>query len=185
MSVTSFKTKFTILSVVSLISFGGLTSFVPSITPPIAFATQVKTSSIKLNENQAVEKFNQKFPNTDINKISLKVINSKYQYKISGFNSKRSYVAKIDAKTGNVTSAVSEKGSNSDSKGSLDLTKTIRRTEANHIAEKAVKNSKGIKWQLESKDDTVIWKVTVRKGSQKSIVKINALDKKVISINKI
>lgn len=184
MSATSFKTKFTIILAVSFISLGGFASFTTIISPPTAFATQVKTTSIKLNENQAVEKFNQKFPNTNINKISLKVINGKYQYKISGFNSKRTYVAKIDAKTGKVISAVSEKGRNSENKGSLDLTKTIRRTEANHIAEKVVKNSKGIKWQLESRDDTVIWKVTVRKNSQKSIVKINALDKKIISVNK-
>lgn len=148
---------------------------------PIAQAAQ----TIKLNEKQAVAKFKQKYAKAKISEISLEKHHNRYQYEISGFDSQKEYSAKIDAQTGKLsaakTDAKTEKLDADDHETAIKLNQVISRQKANQLAEKAAKSGQGREWTLETDHGQTIWQVDVVDGHQKTEVKINAVNKKVIS----
>lgn len=141
---------------------------------PIAQAAQ----TIKLNEKQAVAKFKQKYAKAKISEISLEKHHNRYQYEISGFDSQKEYSAKIDAQTGKLSAA---KIDADDHETAIKLNQVISRQKANQLAEKAAKSGQGREWTLETDDGQTIWQVDVVDGHQKTEVKINAVNQKVIS----
>ena len=145
---------------------------------PIAQAAQ----TIKLNEKQAVAKFKQKYAKAKISEISLEKHLNHYQYEISGFDSQKEYSAKIDAQTGKLSAAKTEKLDADDHETAIKLNQVISRQKANQLAEKAAKSGQGREWTLETDDGQTIWQVDVVDGHQKTEVKINAVNKKVISV---
>lgn len=145
---------------------------------PIAQAAQ----TIKLNEKQAVAKFKQKYAKAKISEISLEKHLNHYQYEISGFDSQKEYSAKIDAQTGKLSAAKTEKLDADDHETAIKLNQVISRQKANQLAEKAAKSGQGREWTLETDDGQTIWQVDVVDGHQKTEVKINAINKKVISV---
>lgn len=145
---------------------------------PIAQAAQ----TIKLNEKQAVAKFKQKYTKAKISEISLEKHLNRYQYEISGFDSQKEYSAKIDAQTGKLSAAKSEKLDADDHETAIKLNQVISRQKANQLAEKAAKSGQGREWTLETDDGQTIWQVDVVDGHQKTEVKINAINQKVISV---
>lgn len=145
---------------------------------PIAQAAQ----TIKLNEKQAVAKFKQKYAKAKISEISLEKHLNHYQYEISGFDSQKEYSAKIDAQTGKLSAAKTEKLDADDHETAIKLNQVISRQKANQLAEKAAKSGQGREWTLETDDGQTIWQVDVVDGHQKTEVKINAVNQKVISI---
>lgn len=145
---------------------------------PIAQAAQ----TIKLNEKQAVAKFKQKYAKAKISEISLEKHLNHYQYEISGFDSQKEYSAKIDAQTGKLSAAKTENFDTDDHETAIKLNRVISRQKANQLAEKAAKSGQGREWTLETDDGQTIWQVDVVDGHQKTEVKINAVNKKVISV---
>ncbi|AJT50525.1 PepSY domain-containing protein [Limosilactobacillus mucosae] len=144
---------------------------------PIAQAAQ----TIKLNEKQAVAKFKQKYAKAKISEISLEKHLNHYQYEISGFDSQKEYSAKIDAQTGKLSAAKTEKLDADDHETAIKLNQVISRQKANQLAEKAAKSGQGREWTLETDHGQTIWQVDVVDGHQKTEVKINAVNQKVIS----
>lgn len=69
-------------------------------------------------------------------------------------------------------------------KKAINLSKAISRSTATKIAQKKVPGSKAIEWSLERDGSRTVWEVTVSKSGKKSEVKINALTKKVISVER-
>ena len=67
-------------------------------------------------------------------------------------------------------------------KTNLDLDKAISRKQANKIAEKAAKKGQGQSWTLENDNGTPVWDVEVVNGQKSTEVKVNAQNKKVISV---
>ncbi len=145
---------------------------------PIAQAAQ----TIKLNEKQAVAKFKQKYAKAKISEISLEKHHNRYQYEISGFDSQKEYSAKIDAQTGKLSAAKTEKLDADDHETAIKLNQVISRQKANQLAEKTAKSGQGREWTLETDDGQTIWQVDVVDGHQKTEVKINAINQKVISV---
>lgn len=149
---------------------------------PIAQAAQ----TIKLNEKQALAKFKQKYAKAKISEISLEKHHNRYQYEISGFDSQKEYSAKIDAQTGKLSAAKTEKLDADDHETAIKLNQVISRQKANQLAnqlaEKAAKSGQGREWTLETDHGQTIWQVDVVDGHQKTEVKINAVNKKVISV---
>lgn len=145
---------------------------------PIAQAAQ----TIKLNEKQAVAKFKQKYAKAKISEISLEKHLNHYQYEISGFDSQKEYSAKIDAQTGKLSAAKTENLDTDDHETAIKLNQVISRQKANQLAEKAAKSGQGREWTLETDDGQTIWQVDVVDSHQKTEVKINAVNKKVISV---
>ena len=144
---------------------------------PIAQAAQ----TIKLNEKQAVAKFKQKYAKAKISEISLEKHLNHYQYEISGFDSQKEYSAKIDAQTGKLSAAKTEKLDADDHETAIKLNQVISLQKANQLAEKAAKSGQGREWTLETDHGQTIWQVDVVDGHQKTEVKINAVNQKVIS----
>lgn len=89
---------------------------------PIAQAAQ----TIKLNEKQAVAKFKQKYAKAKISEISLEKHLNHYQYEISGFDSQKEYSAKIDAQTGKLSAAKTEKLDADDHETAIKLNQVIK-----------------------------------------------------------
>lgn len=148
-------------------------------TPTISAAA--KTSQIKLSEKAAVKKFHQKYSNTKIDEIQLESKGNQYVYEVSGFDKHKEYSANVNAKTGKLSHAHSEKLDRNDHKEALNLNKLISRKEANKLAEKAAKKGHGQSWTLETDNGTATWEVEVVDGNQSTDVKINAQNKDVIS----
>ena len=90
---------------------------------------------------------------------------------------------RINASTGKVISAHSEAEKNLNKKA-INLSKVISRSTATKIAKKKVPDSKAIEWSLDRDGSRTVWEVTVSKSGKKSEVKINALTKKIISVER-
>lgn len=144
-------------------------------------AAQAKTQDIKISQKSAVKKFNKEFKNAKIDEITLEAKGNKYQYEISGFDKQEEHSAVINAKTGKLSRAHSEKLDNDDQNTALDLNKTISRKTANKLAEREAKQGQGQKWTLENDNGQQVWDVEVVDGSQTTEVKVNALTKDIIS----
>ena len=123
---------------------------------PIAQAAQTiklnEKQAVKLNEKQAVAKFKQKYAKAKISEISLEKHHNRYQYEISGFDSQKEYSAKIDAQTGKLSAAKTEKLDADDHETAIKLNQVISRQKANQLAEKAAKSGQGREWTLETDD---------------------------------
>ena len=139
---------------------------------------QAATGKIKVSQSSAVKKFQAKY-NAKIKSINLEKENGRYVYEIEGFSSTREYEMKINASSGKTISSHSEK-----LEAALNLNKTISRSTATKIAQKRVSGSKAIEWNLERENSRSVWEVTVTKNGKKSDVKINALTKKIISVER-
>lgn len=144
----------------------------------------VKTSTIKLSQADAISKFHKQYSGKDIKEIDLKVEKNKYIYEVEGFDKTHEYEVKINAKNGKIISHKSEK-SNLDelNEKALDVDKLISRSKATKIAEKEVAGT-ARSWKLTHDDNKTVWEVEVKKGNKKQEVKIDAKNKKVISIEK-
>lgn len=151
-------------------------------------ATQLKkakTSDIKIDQQGAIDKFNQKNPNKQLSEVKLEVDHGKYIYKVEGFDKTNEYKTEINAQSGKITSNKSEKLDQGDKEYQLDPSKAISRDEASQIAEKAAKKGTSREWEL--KQDTkgkAVWEVKVTDGHQVKEVQINAGTKKVLSTEK-
>lgn len=159
----------------SLLSIGSMT-----INPdtPIVHAASSK-SQIKISQSKAVKIFKKKFGNKKIKEIDLKKQSGKYVYKIEGFSNTKEYSITINAKTGKVIKSSSKKDNDGRGQSGLNLKKTISRSAAEKIAKKHVKGT-AKEWTLEKDDGLSVWDIKI--GS--TDVKINALTKKVIEIDR-
>lgn len=125
---------------------GGTLATTSELSPTVQAAAQ----TIKLNEKQAVAKFKQKYAKAKISEISLEKHHNRYQYEISGFDSQKEYSAKIDAQTGKLSAAKTEKLDADDHETAIKLNQVISRQKANQLAEKAAKSGQGREWTLET-----------------------------------
>lgn len=141
-------------------------------------------ADIKIDQQAAINKFNEKYKDKQINEVKLEPDHGQYVYKIKGFDNTNEYKVKVNAKNGKVISSKTEKLENDDKKYSLDPSKAISRDEANTIAEKAVKKGSGVEWELKQETKTKsVWEVKVTDNNKTKEVNINAASKKVLSID--
>ena len=176
MKKQSFKKQLTHLLAVTVLTASSLGGIALVASPTVS------TSKIKLNEKDAVKKFHKQFKNTKVDEIQLETKGNKFVYEISGTDNQKEYSADIDAKSGKVTNTKSETLESGEQKTNLDLDKAISRKQANKIAEKAAKKGQGQAWTLENDNGTPVWDVEVVNGPKSTDVKVNAQNKKVISI---
>lgn len=151
-------------------------------TVPTVSAAKVNTSQIKLDEQAAVKKFNQKYANAKVEEITLESHFKKYRYEITGFDNSKEYTVEINAKTGKILKSESERLDKNDQNTALDLSKLISRKKATKAAEKAAKKGQAQEWTLESENGQAIWEITVVNGRQKVDVKVNANNGNVLNV---
>ena len=143
--------------------------------------TKLKRTKIQVSQQSALNKFNEKYPDTKIKEIDLKLENNNYVYEIDGFDKTKEYSATIDANDGKLIHSSSEKLDLDElNQKALNFDSLISRDEATKIAEK---NATGVskEWNLEQDHDTAYCKVEVSDGTKTTEVKIDAQTKKVIS----
>lgn len=143
--------------------------------------TKLKRTKIQVSQQSALNKFNEKYPDTKIKEIDLKLENNNYVYEIDGFDKTKEYSATIDANDGKLIHSSSEKLDLDElNQKALNFDSLISRDEATKIAEK---NATGVskEWNLDQDHDTAYWKVAVSDGTKTTEVKIDAQTKKVIS----
>lgn len=157
------------------------TDFHPAV---MAAKKQAKLSDIKVDQNTAVDKFNQKYQNKQLSEISLDDEHGKYVYEVKGFDDTKEYEVKVNAKTGKVVKSESEKRDRGEEEYQLDPGKVISRDEASKIAEDAAKKGKSREWELKQEKDKAVWEVKVVDGRHATEVTIDAGSKAVISTEK-
>lgn len=143
--------------------------------------SKAKVSSIKVDQQKAIDQFNQKYAGKQLSAVKLEVDHGKYVYEVKGFDSKYEYEVEINAQTGKQIKAEREKLDQGEKEYALDPAKAISRDEASSIAEKAAKKGQAREWKLkqESKGQAV-WKVKVADDSKVKKVTIDAATKKVL-----
>ncbi|WP_297952753.1 PepSY domain-containing protein [uncultured Lactobacillus sp.] len=143
--------------------------------------TKLKRAKIQVSQQSALNKFNEKYPDTEIKELDLKLENNNYVYEIDGFDKTKEYSATIDANDGRLIHSSSEKLDLDElNQKALNFDSLISRDEATKIAEK---NATGVgkEWNLEQDHDIAYWNVKVSDGTKTTEVKIDAQTKKVIS----
>ncbi|MBD5429409.1 PepSY domain-containing protein [Lactobacillus sp.] len=143
-----------------------------------------ESATIKVSQSEAVDMFNKKFADSKIKSIDLKLSGSAYVYSIDGFDSKKEHELTIDAVTGKEINSKSEAlDSDEHNQKGLDLSKVISRSEAGKLAEKHVGSGSAIEWDLEMDENTgrPEWDITVESGIHRTEVKIDAINKKVLT----
>ena len=164
----------------------GSAIYVAPQTSQLTVAQAASTSSIKVSQSSAVKKFNQKFPGKKVNSINLEKDDGRYVYSVTGFDQSMEYEAEINARTGKLIHSEKESLEDDDYEMStLDTSKTISRSEATKIAEKAAKKGSAQSWELKQESsDLAIWEVEVKQTGHFSskTVTINAQSKKVLNV---
>lgn len=142
---------------------------------------KAKTSDIKIDQNAAIDKFNQKYQGKQISEVKLEDEHGKYVYEIKGFDDNKEYEVTVNAKTGKVISSEAENRDQGEQEYQLDTSKAISRDEASKIAEDAAKKGKSHEWELKQEKDKPVWEVKVVNGHQEKEVTIDANSQKVLS----
>lgn len=126
---------------------------------------KLKTTDIKLSMSEALNKFDQKFKDTQIKSIDLQAEGNSYFYEIDGMDNDKEYTAKIDANNGKILHSESKKLDLDDRLDkTIDLDNVISRKQATKIAEKKVKGTTE-EWKLEQDHNKAYWEITVNDGS--------------------
>lgn len=96
----------------------------------------------------------------------------------------KEYTVNIDANSGKILNTHSEKLDLDEhlQKG-INLDKTISREEASKIAEKHATGTSQ-EWKLEQDNNQTIWEVKVVSANKETDVKIDAINKKVLHVEK-
>ncbi|MGM9906694.1 PepSY domain-containing protein [Limosilactobacillus sp.] len=178
---SSLKSRLVRMMAVTVLTTGAIAGASFAIAPTIINAAQADTANIKLNQKQAVKKFNQQFKDAKVTEITLEPKGKGYRYQIDGFDKDQEYTASINAKSGKVVWSHSTKRDQDDEFHALDLGKTISRQSATKLAEQTAKNGQAREWKLENDDGQQVWEVDVANGTHTTEVKINALTKDIIS----
>lgn len=140
---------------------------------------------IKIDQQAAIDKFNQKYNGKQLSEVELESDDGKYVYKVKGFDADKEYKVKVNAKDGKVLANKTEKLERGEKEYQLDPAKAISRDEASRAAEKAAKAKQGssIEWKLEQeKKNQPVWEVKVKDGRTVKEVSLDASSKKVLKV---
>lgn len=143
---------------------------------------QTKNATINISQSDAINKVNEKFGSKSIKEIEVKNKKDKYIYEVEGFDSEKEYKVKIDANTGKILKAKSEKLDDDEKKQeALDLSNLMSRGEATKLAQTKA-SGQAVKWSLEMDNNKPVWKVEFKDGNKEIEVKIDAKDQKILKV---
>lgn len=172
------------VAVVAVVGIVGGVAYAKSSFQRVA---SVKTSQIKLTQDQAVEKFNQQFADKQLNEIELEPTRGGYVYSIDGFDENTDYTVKINANTGKVVGYESDPKDAEDKMEAdyaLNTDGIISRSEAGKIAKSQANSGKAREWVLDQKtNELTTWEVKVIDGTLETEVTINAQSGEVITVD--
>lgn len=142
---------------------------------------KASVKDIKIDQQAAIDKFNEKYANKQISEVKLEDDRGQYVYEVKGFDDTKEYEVEVNAKTGKVISSKSEKLDADEKPTALDTSKTISRDDASKVAKDAAKKGSATEWELKEENGKAVWEVKVVNGHQVKEVTLDANSKKVLS----
>jgi uncharacterized membrane protein YkoI len=134
--------------------------------------------AVKVEE--AIQIFQDKYPDAAITSIDLDTSFGKYFYQVEGVDDTNEYEMKIDAETKATSEERTEKLDADEQNGvkkqedQLDLTNLRSLEEISNLAVKEAGGGQATDWDLDKEMNITYWEVKVENGSKKTDVKINA-----------
>lgn len=138
----------------------------------------------KLSFKNAVEKYKEKHPNSDIKEIELEKRQNSHLYEFEGFDREREYKFNIDAQTGEIVKDEEEMFDESEknedmSKRKIDIDSVIEPSKAIEIASKK-QNGIVEEWSLKNRNDRHYYTVKIIDNKKEYKVKVDAKTSEVI-----
>lgn len=146
----------------------------------------VLDDKVKVSVNQAIQVYQDAYPDTDITSIELDSTLGKYYYEVEGVDDDNEYSLRVNASDKAVSQKKQEQLDNDEDNGTkrsddkLNLNNLISVKRAANIAEKAAGSGNASEWSLDKDMDTTYWDVQVKDGSKQVEVKVNAQTGKVL-----
>lgn len=144
---------------------------------------------ISVSVTDAIQIYQDEWPNTDITEINLDNSNGKYYYEIEGLDNDTEYEMRIDAKNKNAEKQETEKLDPNEQDGKkrdqdkIDLTDLLTIQEAAKTATDEAGGGQAIDWKLDKELDITYWEVEVKDGQNETEVKMNAQTGEVLEVN--
>ena len=150
----------------------------------IAKEDDLKGKEFKLSYKNAVEKYKERHPNTEIKEIELDKKHTSHLYEIEGFDKEKEYEFNINAQTGEIVKddekMMDEAEKKEDmSKRKIDLNSVIEPSKAIDIASKK-QNGIVEEWSLKNKNDRHYYTVKIIDNKKEYKVKVDAKTSEVI-----
>lgn len=120
----------------------------------------IENQDYKVSLEQAIDIYNETYPDTTIKSISFDLDDGYYQYEVEGFNQSEEMELNIDAMSGDILEKERET-ENTQNKTELDLTNLISPQEAMAAALKEIGSGYVEEWELETKLGKTYYEVEV------------------------
>lgn len=120
----------------------------------------IENQDYKVSLEQAIDIYNETYPDTTIKSISFDLDDGYYQYEVEGFNQSEEMEMNIDAMSGDILEKERET-ENTQNKTELDLTNLISPQEAMTAALKEIGSGYVEEWELETKLEKTYYEVEV------------------------
>ncbi|MDT2758203.1 PepSY domain-containing protein [Enterococcus xiangfangensis] len=143
-------------------------------------ASDTTDTDFKVSVDDAIEAYQEAYPDSEITSIDLETSLGKYLYKIEGVDDDKEYELRVDANTKAVSKEREENLDTEDQAGvkrtedKLDLQDLLSIKQVSDIAEEHVGDGKATDWSLDKEDGTTYWEVKVTNGNEETEVKIDA-----------
>ncbi|MGX7204079.1 PepSY domain-containing protein [Enterococcus pingfangensis] len=143
-------------------------------------------TDFKVSVDDAINAYQEAYPDSDITSIDLEKSLGNYVYKIEGVDDDKEYELRVDANTKAVSKEREENLDTEDQAGvkrtedKLDLQDLLSIKQVSDIAEEHVGNGKATDWSLDKEDGTTYWEVKVTNGNEETEVKIDAQSGEVL-----
>lgn len=129
-----------------------------------------------MSTEDAIQRYQETFPNTDITSISLERRQGDPVYKIEGVDNSKEYELSLNAQTNEVVRQRDEDLDNDDQNEQHDTLQVDGILSVDQIADVAQSNAQGSIEEFELKEDsgTTYWEVKLKDGNNETEIKIDA-----------
>lgn len=149
-----------------------------------------KLTGLKVSLEEAVDKYQETYPDTDITSVELDSKLGDVYYKVKGRDDDREYEISVNAETQEIKKGRDEKidaeeqGKEQREAESLDLAKVMNPEEAIKIAEKEVGTGHAAEAELDKELSITFWNIKIKDGLKEINVKVNAVSGEVLETKK-
>jgi uncharacterized membrane protein YkoI len=149
-------------------------------------SSSAQNQAIKITLDQALEKYEEAYPDTTVTSVELDTSFGTYYYKIDGVDDTKEYELSVQAVTGEVKKEREETLDRDEQNGvkkqedAVETKGIISVEEAGRLAEKEAGKGTAEEWKLEQDMGITYWEVKVVDGRQEVEVKVNAKTSEIL-----
>lgn len=146
------------------------------------------TTTFEVTVADAIQVYQETFPDSDITSIELDSSFGHYYYQIEGVDDTKEYEIKVDATTKEITKNKEETLDKDEQNGvkrqedKLDLTDLLSVEEVTEIALAEVSSGEPTDWDLDREMNITYWEVQIKDGKTETNIKINAQTGEVLEV---